>query len=37
MSELIQTTLINSVIGSAGATTFLFIFYAWKGGYLPWQ
>lgn len=30
MWELIQVTLLNALIGSVGATTFLFVFYAAK-------
>jgi hypothetical protein len=31
MMELLQVTLVNSLIGSAGASTFLFVFYYFKG------
>lgn len=32
MLGLLQTSVINGLIGSVGASTALFIFYALKGG-----
>jgi hypothetical protein len=34
--ELIKITLINGAIGSAGASTFLFVYYAIREGVTPW-
>lgn len=36
MFEIIKTTLINGAIGSAGASTFLFVYYAIKEGGIRW-